>query len=100
MQQHKYKKIRKENMPTHSAIWGAIDTVAKNNRMSRSGLARFSGLDATTFNISKRFESSGKPHWPAMYTIVKVLIATGTSMSEFGRICDEIAKHEKSKESR
>lgn len=81
-------------MPTHSAIWGAIDIVARNNNMSRSGLARFSGLDATTFNISKRFEPSGKPHWPAMYTLSKVLNATQTSMTEFGRICDEIAAHE------
>ncbi|MBQ4070121.1 MAG: hypothetical protein IKB05_04235 [Alphaproteobacteria bacterium] len=84
-------------MPTHSAIWGAIDIVAKNNNMSRSGLARFSGLDATTFNISKRFEPSGKPHWPAMYTLSKVLNATKTSMTEFGRICDEIAAHENHK---
>ena len=86
-------------MSTHSAIWGAIDTVAKNNHMSRSGLARFSGLDATTFNISKRFETSGKPHWPAMYTIIKVLIATKTTMGEFGRICDEIAAREKNRNS-
>ncbi|MFQ6703942.1 MAG: hypothetical protein ACLRFP_02565 [Alphaproteobacteria bacterium] len=82
-------------MTMHSAVWGAIDTVAKNNQMSRSGLARFSGLDATTFNISKRFEPSGKPHWPAMFTLVKVLTATGTSMAEFGRICDEIFAREK-----
>lgn len=84
-------------MPTHAAVWGAIDTVAKNNNMSRSGLARFSGLDATAFNISKRFEPSGKPHWPAMYTIVKVLTATHTSMSEFGSICDKIAAQETQK---
>lgn len=74
----------------HSAVWGAIDVVARNKQMSRSGLARYSGLDATTFNISKRFETSGKPHWPAMFTVIKVLLATGTSMTEFGRICDEI----------
>ena len=87
-------KNRKGNMSMHSAVWGAIDMVAKNKQMSRSGLARFSGLDATTFNISKRFESSGKPHWPAMNTVIKVLIATGTSMTEFGRICDEIYAQE------
>lgn len=81
-------------MPTHAAIWGAIDTLAKNNQMSRSGLARFSGLNATTINISKRFEASGKPHWPAMYTIIKILTATGISMTEFGRVCDEIAEQE------
>ena len=45
-------------MSTHSAVWGAIDIVAKNKQMSRSGLARFCGLDATTFNVSKRFENS------------------------------------------
>lgn len=84
-------------MPTHSAIWGAIDIVARNNNMSRSGLARFSGLDATTFNISKRFEPSGKPHWPAMYTLSKVLNATKTSMTEFGRICDELTAQETNK---
>lgn len=77
----------------HSAVWGAIDAVAQNQQMSRSGLARFSGLDATTFNISKRFETSGKPHFPAMNTLIKVLLATGTSMTEFGRICDEIYAH-------
>lgn len=81
-------------MSMHSAVWGAIDVVAQNKQMSRSGLARFSGLDATTFNVSKRFESSGKLHWPAMNTVIKVLMATGTSMTEFGRICDEIAARE------
>lgn len=81
-------------MSTHSAVWGAIDIVAKNKQMSRSGLARFCGLDATIFNVSKRFENSGKPHWPAMYTVIKVLHATGMTMSEFGRMCDELALQE------
>ena len=84
----------------HSAVWGAIDVVAKNKQMSRSGLARFSGLDATTFNVSKRFEASGTPQWPAMNTVIKVLMATGTSMTEFGRICDEIATREQQEANR
>ena len=85
-------------MTMHMAVWGAIDTLAKNNQMSRSGLARYSGLDATTFNISKRFEQSGKPHFPAMYSLIKVLMATNTSMTEFGRICDEIYAREHNKQ--
>lgn len=84
-------------MTMHMAVWGAIDTVAKNKQMSRSGLARYSGLDATTFNISKRFEPSGKPHFPAMNSLIKVLMATNTSMAEFGRICDEIYEREQQK---
>lgn len=82
-------------MLKHSAIWATIDKLATGQKLSRSGLARFSGLDPTTFNLSKRFESSGKPHWPAMYTLSKVLDATGTTMTEFGRIYDEIAQQEK-----
>ncbi len=78
-------------MLSHSSIWSAIDTVARIKKLSRSGLARASGLDPTTFNLSKRFDPSGKQHWPAMYTLSKVLSATGITMSEFGRICDECA---------
>ena len=83
-------------MYTHASIWGAIDVVARNRNMSRSGLARFSGLDATAFNISKRFERSGKPHWPALYTLIKVLGATSMPMSDFGHICDDLLAQENS----
>ena len=78
-------------MLTHASVWAAIDRLANNRCLSRSGLARFCGLDATTFNLSKRFEPSGKPHWPAMITLSKVLDATGVSMTEFGQMCDEYA---------
>ena len=78
-------------MLKHSAVWAAIDQLATDKKMTRSGLARFCGLDATTFNISKRFEASGKPHWPAMYTLSRVLAATQTTVTEFGRMCDEYA---------
>lgn len=75
-------------MLNHSAVWAAIDEMAAARNLSRSGFARFCGLDATAFNISKRFEVSGKPHWPAMYTIYKILSATDTTATEFGRMCD------------
>lgn len=79
-------------MLKHSSVWAAIDKLATGKSLSRSGLARFCGLDATTFNLSKRFEPSGKPHWPAMLTLSKVLDATGVTMTEFGRMCDECAQ--------
>ena len=38
----------------HEDVWRAIDTLAAENGLSASGLAKRSGLDATTFNPSKR----------------------------------------------
>ena len=38
----------------HESVWGAIDALAARHRLSPSGLAKKSGLDATAFNPSKR----------------------------------------------
>ena len=68
---------------THKDIWQAIDNFAFQHNMSCSGLARFSGLDATTFNKSKRTNRDGAPHWPSTYTIACVLNALNMSLAEF-----------------
>src|ERR1700712_5326117 len=47
-------------MLTHPQIWAAIDALAASHGMSPSGLARRAGLDATTFNKSKRSSSGGR----------------------------------------
>lgn len=70
-------------MITHDAIWAAIDGIASRYTMSPSGLARAAGLDATTFNKSKRFTTSGRERWPSTESIAKVLEATGASFDEF-----------------
>ncbi|MBR6363736.1 MAG: helix-turn-helix transcriptional regulator [Alphaproteobacteria bacterium] len=70
---------------THEDLWRAIVRLAASRNMSCSGLAKFSGLDATTFNKSKRFSKYGQPRWPSTYSIAKVLNATGITMSEFVR---------------
>ena len=69
-------------MMTHDEIWGAIDALAARNSMSVSRLAREAGLDATTFNKSKRLGADGRPRWPSTESIAKVLSATGSSLSE------------------
>ena len=46
---------------THQDIWQAIDTFAFQQNMSCSGLAKFSGLNPTTFNKSKRWSKYGHP---------------------------------------
>lgn len=68
---------------THEELWGGIVKLAEIKNMSCSGLARISGLDATTFNKSKRFSKYGQPRWPSTYSIAKVLNATGITMTEF-----------------
>jgi phage repressor protein C with HTH and peptisase S24 domain len=67
----------------HSDIWGAIERFAASLRLTCSGLARFSGLDPTTFNRSKRFSKLGQPRWPSTQSIAKILAATNHSIEEF-----------------
>ena len=69
----------------HATIWAAIDRVAIRLRMTRSGLARHCGMDATAFNKSKRFDKYGKPHWPSCITVSKVMLFAHLSPEEFGR---------------
>lgn len=71
---------------THDWIWRAIDTLAERQSLSPSGLARLAGLDATTFNRSKRFTPEGRPRWPSTESIAKILHATGTSLDEFANL--------------
>ena len=70
-------------MLSHSTIWSAIDRLASENSLTASGLARLAGLDATSFNPSKRFKPDGRPRWPSTESIAKVLLATDTSARHF-----------------
>lgn len=70
-------------MFTHQEIWDAIDRLAMNKDLSTSALAKKAGLDATTFNKSKRITASGKLRWPSTESISKILFVTGVSFHEF-----------------
>ncbi len=70
-------------MLKHADVWRAIDGLAEKHGMSTSGLARHSGLDPTTFNISKRITKDGRRRWPSTETIAKILSATGDTLGEF-----------------
>jgi phage repressor protein C with HTH and peptisase S24 domain len=67
----------------HEDVWRAIDTLAAENGLSASGLAKRSGLDATTFNPSKRTMPDGRARWPSTESVAKVLDATGASLESF-----------------
>lgn len=70
-------------MLTHGQIWKAVDQLAEQHGLSTSGLARRAGLDATTFNRSKRITPDGRPRWPSTESIAKALEATGTGVEQF-----------------
>lgn len=67
----------------HDDIWRALDTLAAEYGLSPSGLAKRSGLDATTFNPSKRRMPDGRARWPSTESISKVLDATGAPLETF-----------------
>ena len=70
-------------MLSHDEIWAALDRLARKRTMSPSGLAKEAGLDATTFNKSKRFTPAGKPRWPSTESIAKVLKTVNMSFEDF-----------------
>jgi phage repressor protein C with HTH and peptisase S24 domain len=70
----------------HEDIWRAIDTLAAEAGLSASGLARAAGLDATTFNRSKRIMNDGRARWPSTESVAKVLEATGVGFDVFSAL--------------
>ena len=70
----------------HDDIWRALDTLAAENGLSASGLARRAGLDPTTFNPSKRHMPDGRARWPSTESVAKVLDATGASLEAFSAL--------------
>ncbi|WP_186398412.1 helix-turn-helix transcriptional regulator [Stappia sp. P2PMeth1] len=70
-------------MLSHETLWSAIDLLARRNGLTPSGLARRAGLDPTTFNPSKRTAADGRPRWPSMESIAKILGATRSDLADF-----------------
>ncbi|MCK0207290.1 helix-turn-helix transcriptional regulator [Starkeya koreensis] len=75
-------------MLTHAQIWRAVDRLAERHGMSVSALAKRAGLDATTFNRSKREAADGRARWPSTESIAKILAATGTGLDDFMAMVD------------
>ncbi|MBX9932517.1 MAG: helix-turn-helix transcriptional regulator [Methylobacterium sp.] len=75
-------------MLSHEQIWTAIDRLAERYGLSASGLARRAGLDATSFNRSKRIGPDGRKRWPSTESVSKVLAATGATLDDFLRLIE------------
>ncbi len=72
----------------HDRIWAAIDALAAKNSLSASGLAKRAGLDSTAFNKSKRQSAEGRPRWPSMESIFKIIDATDSKLGEFAALVE------------
>lgn len=73
-------------MTHHDALWASIYRVAQIHNQSCSGLARMCDLDSTIFNPSKRYTATNQPRWISTETLVKILVSTHISASEFADI--------------
>jgi phage repressor protein C with HTH and peptisase S24 domain len=78
-------------MLSHDRVWAAIDALASRYGMTASGLARKAGLDATSFNKSKRTSPEGRDRWPSTESISKILQATGATLDDFLQLIDPAA---------
>jgi len=75
-------------MLTHAQIWKAVDRLAERYGLSPSALAKRAGLDATTFNRSKRTTADGRLRWPSTESIAKILAATGAGLDDFMQLIE------------
>lgn len=80
---------------THAQLWKAIDGLARQQGISVSALARQAGLDATSFNPSKRFGPGQppRPRWPSTESLTRVLTAAGLSLGAFAALARDTTEH-------
>ena len=76
-------KPSKARLLTHAQVWTALDRLAERAGLSPSGLAKRAGLDATTFNKSKRITGDDRERWPSTESVSKALAATNSSIETF-----------------
>lgn len=76
---------------SHTQLWKAIDALARREGLSASGLARRAGLDATSFNPSKRLSPGQppRPRWPSTESLMRVLEASGLSLGAFAALAED-----------
>lgn len=76
---------------SHAKLWKAVDNLARREGLTASGLARRAGLDATSFNPSKRLGPGDppRPRWPSTESVTRILEATGVSLADFAALADD-----------
>lgn len=72
----------------YEQVWNAVDKLAESQGLSPSGLAKKAGLDATTFNKSKRIRPDGKKRWPSLGSLNKILEVSGLNFEQFYNLAE------------
>ena len=85
-------KQSKARILTHNQVWTALDRLAVRAGLSPSALAKRAGLDATTFNKSKRMSADGRERWPSTESVSKALAATNSSIDIFVQLIGDGAR--------
>ena len=77
---------------SHAKLWKALDALARREGASPSGLARRAGLDATSFNPSKRFGPGQppRPRWPSTESLMQVLATADLSLGAFADLAGDM----------
>jgi phage repressor protein C with HTH and peptisase S24 domain len=83
---------KSQRILTHAQVWTALDRLAERAGLSASGLAKRSGLDATTFNKSKRVTGDGRERWPSTESVSKALAATNSTIETFVQLIGDGAR--------
>ncbi len=78
---------------SHRRLWSALDSLARREGLSPSGLACRAGLDPTALNPSKRYGPGepARPRWPSTESLNRILEATDTTLAEFAVLADDAA---------
>lgn len=72
----------------HKDIWRGIDQLAATHGLTASGLAKLAGLDATSFNPSKRKAKDGRLRWPSTESLTRVLDAVDCGFDDFAAMIE------------
>ena len=80
-----------DKMFTRQRIWKAIALIAQRCGTTPSGLAQRAGLDATTFNLSKRVSPEGRERWPSMEPLAGVLSVADMDLIALGELVNSIS---------
>lgn len=73
----------------YEQVWDAVDKLARINGLSPSALAKKAGLDATTFNKSKRIRPNGKKRFPSLESINKITSVCNITFDQFYKLADK-----------
>lgn len=73
---------------THAAIWAAIDELIARKGMPTADVSRAAMGHRRAFKPSCRKDASGKPIWPGMQSVSRVLSTLNVSFLEFGAMVE------------